>query len=227
MTSIIRLALLMCMALPAVGSAAGVVTRDLNDALRATADRVRGAQLFRQCVACHGQDGSGETNGSTPRIAGQHYRVVVKQLVDFRHGKRWDFRMEGMADKHHLNDAQDIADVAVFVTGLAIPGVRGIGSGEFVDEGKTIYHEHCEACHGTNADGDASRGVPLLAGQHYAYLLRQMYDAVDGRRMTLPRLHSKRIAPLDFQQVRAVADYLSRIGWPIQGAAPADGSGRD
>ncbi|MDF3021264.1 MAG: cytochrome, partial [Steroidobacteraceae bacterium] len=77
------------------------------------------------------------------------------------------------------------------------------------------------ACHGRDGDGDPSRGVPRLGGQHYGYLMRQMYDAVDGRRVTLPGLHSQRIAPLDFPQVRAVADYLSRIGWPpIENSGP-------
>jgi cytochrome c553 len=170
--------------------------------------------LFGQCVACHGVDGNGDTNGATPRIAGQHYRVIAKQLVDFRHGKRWDFRMEGMADQHHLAAPADIADVAVYVAGLTRAGRRGIGSGEFAEEGRRIFDANCRACHGQDGDGDSSRGVPRLAGQHYGYLMRQMYDAVDGRRVTLPRLHSQRIAPLDFQQVRAVSDYLSRIGWP-------------
>jgi cytochrome c553 len=204
--------------LPAIVSAAGTAKGEFNDALRAKADPVHGAQLFTQCVACHGVDGNGETNGSSPRIAGQHYRVIVKQLVDFRHGKRWDFRMEGMADQHHLGGPQDIADVAVHVAGLTRPGNRGIGSGEFVAEGQRLYAARCQACHGPDAQGDPARGIPLLAGQHYAYLMRQMYDAVDGRRPALPRLHSQRIAPLDFQQVRALSDYLARIGRPAADA---------
>jgi cytochrome c553 len=198
---------------PIVAIAAETAKSELGAALRSKADLIRGEQLFAQCVSCHGADGGGETNGSTPRIAGQHYRVLVKQLVDFRYGKRWDFRMEGMADRHHLKGPQDIADVAVYVSGLTQPGSRGIGSGEFAEEGNRIYTAHCRSCHGAGADGDPARGVPRLAGQHYAYLMRQMYDAVDGRRPALPRLHSQRIAPLDFQQIRAVSDYLARIGW--------------
>ena len=61
--------------------------------------RARG-ELFAQCASCHGPDGGGKTDGSMPRIAGQHYRVLAKQIVDFRHGKRWDFRMEGVATSH-------------------------------------------------------------------------------------------------------------------------------
>jgi cytochrome c553 len=193
----------------------GTAQRELSAALRSKADAVRGEQLFAQCASCHGDDGGGEASGSTPRIAGQHYRVVAKQLVDFRHGKRWDFRMESMADRHHLEGPRDIADVALYVSGLSRPGNRGIGSGEFAELGKRIYEGECQACHGASADGDPARGVPRLAGQHYGYLMRQMYDAVDGRRPALPRLHSQRIAPLNFEQVRAVSDYLARIGWQM------------
>ena len=199
--------------LPMAVMAAGNTRSELDAVFRSKADAARGEELFTQCSGCHGADGNGDTRGSTPRIAGQHYRVIAKQLVDFRFGKRWDFQMEGMADKHHLQDAQDIADVSVYVAGLMRPGTRGIGSGEFAEEGGRLYDARCQGCHGPEANGDSSKGIPRLAGQHYSYLVRQMYDAVDGRRLTLPRLHSQRIEPLDFEQVRALADYLARIGW--------------
>ena len=210
--------------LPALAHAAETAKSELSAVLRAKPDTVHGAQLFGQCIACHGADGGGETIGTTPRIAGQHYRVLVKQLVDFRYGKRWDFQMEGMADRHHLVGPQDIADVAAYVRSLVQPGKRGIGSGEFAEVGGRIYADLCQSCHGSGAEGNVDRGAPRLAGQHYAYLMRQMYDAVEGRRPALPRLHSQRIAPLDFEQVRAVSDYLARIGWEggdsMQTAAP-------
>ena len=198
--------------MPMLALAAGNARRELADALKATPDRAHGEQLFAQCMSCHGVDGGGEADGSTPRIAGQHYRVLLKQLVDFRYGTRWDFRMEGMADRHHLAGAQDLADVAAYVSELKQPGKRGIGSGEFAADGARIFAAECQSCHGAQAEGTKA-GVPRLAGQHYAYLMRQMYDAVDGRRPALSQLHSKRLAPLDFEQVRAVSDFLARIGW--------------
>ncbi len=204
--------------LPALAGAAETSRTELGAVLRSKPDAVRGAELFAQCMSCHGADGGGEVTGATPRIAGQHYRVLAKQLVDFRNGKRWDFRMEAMADRHHLADPQAIADVAVYVSGLERAGRRGIGSGEFAEQGREIYAKDCGSCHGADAAGDARQGVPRLAGQHYAYLMRQMYDAVDGRRPALPRMHSQRVAPLDFEQVRALSDYLSRIGG--QGGEP-------
>jgi cytochrome c553 len=202
--------------LPLLAGAAGSVRSELEAALRSKPGVARGEVLFSQCVACHGPGGGGETNGSVPRIAGQHYRVVVKQLVDFRHGKRWDFRMEGMADKHHLADSQDIADVAAYVSDLDRPSDQGLGSGDNTSIGAAIYGRHCASCHGIDGVGDDARFIPRLAGQHYGYLMRQMYDAVDGRRPALPQLHATRIEPLDFAEVRAVADFISRIG-----AAPA------
>ncbi len=208
-------------ALPWVALGAGSAKSDLEEVFRAKADPARGAALFGTCAGCHGADGNGQTDGSTPRIAGQHYRVIAKQLVDYRRGKRWDFRMEARADSHHLAGPQDIADVAVHVAGLGNSGSRGIGSGQFVAAGRRLYDTHCLACHGDSAQGDPARGIPRLAGQHYGYLMRQMYDAVDGRRVTLPKLHAQRIAPLDFEQVRAIADYLARIGWPANEPANA------
>jgi cytochrome c553 len=208
------------LALPGMCLAASSARSELDAALRAQADSTHGEALFAQCTQCHGPRGGGDPNGSTPRIAGQHYRVIVKQLVDFRYGKRWDFRMEGMADRHHLTSAQEIADVAAFVSALDRPGDQGLGSGEGSARGQAIYAGQCQSCHGPDAAGDDATATPRLAGQHYGYLLRQMYDAVDGRRPALPRLHAKRIAPLDFDEVRAVSDYLSRIGAAPQARDP-------
>jgi cytochrome c553 len=207
--------------LPGLAGAASTAQQELAGALRATPDGANGEALFDHCASCHGADGGGQADGSTPRIAGQHFRVLVKQLVDFRSGKRWDFRMEGAAEQHHLTGAQDIADIAAYVSKLTLPQTRGIGSGEFMEQGSSVYAAQCASCHGPVAEGNAARGVPRLAGQHYGYLMRQMYDAVDGRRPALSRLHSQRIAPLDFEQVRALSDYLARIGWQVGESTPA------
>src|SRR5688572_2781805 len=111
--------------LPGLAIAASTAQKEFNAALKATPDAVNGEALFDNCASCHGADGGGEANGTTPRIAGQYYRVLVKQLVDFRSGKRWDFRMESAADRHHLTGPQDIADVAAYVSKLSVPGTRG------------------------------------------------------------------------------------------------------
>jgi len=216
----------LALVLPVLALAASTAQQERAAVVASKPDEAHGAELFGQCIACHGADGGGEMNGTTPRIAGQHFRVLAKQLVDFRYGKRWDSRMEGMAGRHHLAAAQDIADVASYVSNLTQSRQGGVGSGEFAVEGGRIFEAQCQSCHGVRAEG-TEEGVPRLAGQHYGYLVRQIYDAVDGRRPALSRQHAKRMAGFDFEQVRALSDYLARIGWHNEGVgAPAGGSTR-
>jgi cytochrome c553 len=219
----IKLVIVLLAGLSGVAAAATPTGRDMLQVKSATPDLEHGSQLFTQCVSCHGGKGAGMETGETPRIAGQHYPVLIKQLVDFRHGKRWDFRMEEHAKEHFLVTPQDIADVAAFVARLDGGNQRGTGDGIHTTDGARIFGSRCASCHGSGGAGDAARAIPRLAGQHYGYLMRQMYDAVDGRRPTLQLVHPRKIEPLDFEQVRAVADYLSRIEWDVAEptAAPA------
>ena len=193
---------------------------ELAQAMESPPDARRGAALYGQCASCHGANGAGATEGSTPRIAGQHQQVLIKQLVDFRSGARRDFRMEGLADRHHLAGPQDIADVSAYVSGLEFSGARGVGDGTRATAGALLFGARCASCHGADGRGNAARLVPRLAGQHYSYLVRQMYDAVDGRRPSLVEIHARRIEPLDYDQVRGVADYLSRITSPAPPRVP-------
>jgi cytochrome c553 len=204
-------ALVLLSLLPCAAGAALPVLAEYQTALRAVPDYSHGAELFAQCVSCHGSEGEGLPDGSTPRIAGQNFHVIVKQLVDFRYAKRWDFRMEQRANQH-LGGFQDIADVAMYLS--AQPRRSGVVAvkPESLAKGANLYASNCASCHGEQAEGDEDAAVPMLAGQHPAYLLRQMYDAVDGRRPTLSRLHAQRIKPLDFEQLHAVADFLSQLG---------------
>lgn len=208
----------------ALAAAATRAREEFDQVLRLQPDLARGAELFTQCAACHGDDGGGVTSGEVPRIAGQHYRVLVRQIIDFRLGKRWDMQMEGVATSHTaIPDLQDVADVAGYVSGLERDGTRGLGAGDHLDLGAAAYAARCAACHGRQAEGNAKNGIPRLAGQHANYLMRQMYDAVEGRRPPLTRTHEKMLAPLDYEQLLGLTDYLSRLGWQPPappGAAP-------
>jgi cytochrome c553 len=208
-----RLALLVMLASTAAWSA-NRPQQDFERVLAKKPDLERGGELFGQCASCHGADGNGVVQGSVPRIAGQHYRVLVRQIVDFRHGARWDFRMEGVATSHGvIPELQDIADVAAFVSTLDRGGARGVGDGEYVERGAALYASKCATCHGPQGEGDDAKEIPRISGQHAGYLARQIYDAVDNRRPMLARSHGKRFAPLDFQDVLGLSDYLARIGW--------------
>jgi cytochrome c553 len=185
---------------------------ELRDAMLATPDAKRGEDLYAPCGACHGVDGRGVADGSVPVIAGQHYTVIAKQLVDFRHGERWDIRMEHASRMAHLASGQDLADVALYVSTLPRGFTTGHGDGENLAVGAASYFQQCESCHGPLGQGDLERGIPRLAGQHYAYLYRQFFDAVEERRPSLGAQHQKLMQPLDRAQITGISDYLSRTG---------------
>jgi len=129
--------------------------------------------------------------------------------------------MEGVATSHQtIPELQDIADVAWYASQLDRGGARGIGDGTQLEIGAALYSKHCASCHGAQAEGNGKRAIPRLAGQHAGYLSRQIYDAVDGRRPRLAKSHGKSFAPLAFDEVRGLSDYLARIGWNSVQTAP-------
>jgi cytochrome c553 len=201
---------------PAVVRAAAVAQQLHEAALRAKPDVQHGETLFKACVACHASDGGGARNGDVPAIAGQYRRVIVRQLVDFHYGKRWDVRMEAIAKSHYLSGAQDLADIAAYVSGLPRISDPGRGDGQQVAHGMKVYQRLCASCHGKSAQGDPQNTVPWLAGQHYDYLLREMYYTFDHRRPNLAAhlVLLDRFARPDFE---GVADYLSGLGPPVGG----------
>lgn len=208
-----RRAALVAMLIPTAVWAFGSARQEYQAALRSKPNLEHGEKLFRTCATCHGRSGQGAEDGTVPRIAGQHLRVLIKQLVDYRHDSRWDIRMEHFTDRHSLSDAQAIADVAAWVKQLEVQTPPGIGKGDLVGHGATLYAAQCRSCHGDAGEGKAQEAVPRVAGQHYEYLLRQMYDAVDGRRPNFSRRHVKLLARLGRDDFLGLADFLSRSGW--------------
>lgn len=206
---------------PSMVGAVSNSIQELVDAAHSKASADRGAKLYQPCIRCHGADGRGLSNGIVPRIGGQHAGVVEKELVDYRHNHRWDPRMEALSNKHHLNDAQAIADVAAYISQLEPGEPSGHGSGDSLVHGAESYASACARCHGGAAEGDAAHAIPELAGQHYEYLRRQIYDAVDGRRPNFSHAHVRLLARLDHEDIEAICDYLSRLNGG--GAAPRSG----
>jgi cytochrome c553 len=95
--------------------------REFRAAVALEPDLEHGKRLFDACSECHGANGGGSANGRVPVIAGQHVSVLVKQLVDFRHDRRWNARMQSALQKHDLGDAQDVLDVAAYAASLERP----------------------------------------------------------------------------------------------------------
>jgi cytochrome c553 len=198
---------------------------ELQAALRATPDPGRGAKLFETCAACHGTDGGGAPDGSVPAIAGQHRSVIVKQLIDFRHDKRINIRMQHFVADDHLAGAQALADVAGYVASLAPQSALAPPSAppETLASGRNAYGRLCQSCHGARAEGDGATRVPRLAGQHVEYLSQQLADAAEGRRPSMAPDHARTLQRLDRPELGALAAYLASLK---PQAAPASSSGR-
>jgi cytochrome c553 len=131
--------------------------------------------------------------------------------VDFRNRRRWDLRMEQVAGGHRLTGAQDVADVAAFVATLRPQIPAATGSGEYLQRGASAYVRTCAGCHGGSGQGNATSGVPRLAGQHAPYLLRQMQESATGGRPNMAAGHVETLRALSYEDFVGAADYLSRM----------------
>jgi cytochrome c553 len=176
-------------------------------------DVAHGKELFGGCAECHQASGVGSADGTIPVIAGQHVSVLVKQLVDFRHDRRWHAKMQAAAKSHELASPQDVLDVAAYAAGLRRPPPPkgGTGDGSSVQEGQIVYYRECAQCHGRLAEGDLRTLRPRLAGQHYAYLMRQLNETASGQRPGMDEAHVKRIGALSEAERSAVAEHVSRL----------------
>jgi cytochrome c553 len=189
---------------------------ELRETLQASADSAHGGHLFSICAECHGAHGEGNANGWPPQIAGQHARVVAKELVDFRTGLRWYDPMERIAGRHVLQRVQDIADVAAYVAALPPSSATTPGPGRALQQGARLYAQRCEWCHGAQGEGNDERFVPRVAGQQYEYLLRQLQDARAGRRPSMQAQHPRLIASCSMDDLAGLADYMARLGGAAQ-----------
>lgn len=205
-----RCALVLFLALSGTAGATGT-TAELSRAMAASADPARGEQLYRTCAACHGDDGGGVADGSVPAIGGMPRALVMRQLVNFRNERRNDIRMEHFADATHLPSAQEIADVAAYVERLVRRTPVAIGDGRSLQAGARAYFRACQGCHGALGRATRDGVMPALAGQHQAYLERQLRDAAAGRRPSMNASHGVALRGLSDAELAGITDYLSRL----------------
>jgi cytochrome c553 len=186
---------------------------DLSPALRRALERegdvTRGKDAYASCAVCHLSDGGGRTDGTFPLLAGQHATVIMKQLIDIREGRRMNPLMLPYAKR--LIDAQEIADVALYVSRMPKLANNGKGTGSQLGLGAELYAHDCATCHGVHGDGDPDRLIPALAGQHYGYMLRQIRDIGAGRRGNAHPVMTALTAGYSDAELMALVDYASRI----------------
>jgi len=188
-------------------------TGELKAMLELKGDPERGKAEFVQCSACHRKDASGRANGTTPRLSGQHASVILKQIVDIRGGRRINEPMKPFVDDPDLK-LQAFAVIASHLQGLPLVGARGKGPGTGVARGQALFAKDCATCHGGNGEGRAERFAPMVAAQHYNYLLRELGLILDGGRGNSDPEMVKVMKGYAADDLQAVADHMAQLPPP-------------
>ena len=187
-----------------------------SEALKLKGDRKRGEEAYEVCSDCHLPSGAGRPDGTFPQLAGQHTTVLIKQMADIRAGLRDNPTMYPFAVT--LTDPQELADVAAFIEQLCIPVEHGRYEGKDLARqlatGKELYEKGCKECHGQNGEGAKEKFFPVIAGQHYKYLLRQMTEIRDGHRRNANPDMVKIIQKYNNDQLVAISAYQSSLVMP-------------
>lgn len=224
---LLSLAMGLTLALP-LGALAGYAdakndpaAREVEGALNLKADPVRGREVYLLCAVCHQPEGWGLESGEYPQVAGQHASVVIKELADIRARNRDTPTMLPFTMLEHLS-LQDMADVAAYIERMPMTASNGVGSGTDLVLGERLYRDNCVDCHGAQGEGIARKHMPLIQGQHYAYLVRQFEWIRDGKRRNADEEMVKQIQGFTQRDIRALMDYVSRLRPPKERVAPAD-----
>ncbi len=164
------------------------------------------------CAACHTADGSRGTPAN-PIIAGQHAEYLVKQLEEFKSGKRDNAVMKGFAT---TLSPGDMKDVAAFYAGKSAK--TGFAKNkDLVALGEKIYRggiaersvPACAGCHSPTGAGIPSQ-YPRLSGQHADYTEAQLVAFRAGTRKNNVQMTGV-AARMNDREIKAVADYIAGL----------------
>ena len=174
----------------------------------------KGAEKIAQnvCAACHGADGNSAIT-LNPKLAGQHPEYLLKQLNNFKEGKRANAVMAGMVANL---SADEMKGLAVYFAGhkQTLGKAKSNGAGSL---GEKIYRggiaatgvPACAGCHGANGAG-IPKQYPRLAGQHADYALQQLRTLRTAERANAPMMMTI-AAKMTDAEMQAVADYMQGL----------------
>jgi cytochrome c553 len=183
------------------------------EAVASAPDPAKGAALSASvCAACHTNDGSRGV-AANPILQGQHPDYLVKQLVEFKTGKRDNPVMKAMAGPLSEADMKNVA--AFYASKQAKPGfAKNAG---LVAQGEKVYRggiaersvPACSGCHGPSGAGIPAQ-YPRLAGQHADYVEAQLAAFRSGARHNNPVMTAV-AAKLSDRDIKALADYVAGL----------------
>jgi cytochrome c553 len=176
-------------------------------------DLAKGQAIATQvCAACHLTDGN-RGAPANPILAGQHPEYLVKQLQEFKSGKRKNAIMAGFAAT--LSD-DDMRHVAAFYSRV-VPKPGAARSKDTLRLGERIWRggitekavPACAGCHGPTGKGIPAQ-YPRLAGQHADYTEAQMIAFRSGARGNNVQMQQIAARMSDLE-IKAVSDYAAGL----------------
>lgn len=176
-------------------------------------DLAKGEAIYSQaCVACHAADGNSGTPVN-PKLAQQHPEYLLKQLQEFKSGKRANAVMSGMVAA--LSD-DDMRNISYWLASKqAKPGFAK--EKDTVAWGERIYRggipdrqiAACASCHSPNGAGMPSQ-YPRLSGQHADYTAAQLVQFREGVRKNNLQM-TQVAAKMNDREIKAVSDYIAGL----------------
>jgi cytochrome c553 len=164
------------------------------------------------CASCHGEDGNSLVP-AFPKLAGQQAVYLLRELKDYKSGKRVSEVMAPIVSG--LNE-EDLANLAAFYASQkAAPGTATeLG---LLPVGKTLYLKGnaksgiptCESCH--EEDGSGGGKFPRVAGQNVEYVLEQFRLYAAGKRTNGARVMQTIAERMSEQETRAIAEYMASM----------------
>ena len=197
-------------------SAAPVAAPAAAEAAAKPGDATAGQAKAAACGACHGMDGN-SSDAQYPKLAGQSERYIVRQLTDFKAGKRQNPIMLGMATPLSTQDMHDVG--AYFASKTPLPGVADQA---LVEKGETLFRQGdttrgvpaCMACHSIDGRGNPGAMYPQLTSQHAQYIqatLKAWHDGTtwgdDAQSQIMPAIAKK----LSADDISALASYIEGL----------------
>jgi cytochrome c553 len=179
-------------------------------------DATAGQAKAAVCGACHGMDGN-SSDAQYPKLAGQSEQYIVRQLTDFKSGKRQNPIMMGMATPLSEQDMHDIG--AYFASKTALPGVADQA---LVEHGQTLFRQGdakrdipaCMACHSIDGRGNPGAMYPQLTSQHAQYIeatLKSWHDGTTWGDVAHSQIMPAIAKKLDADDIAALASYIEGL----------------
>ncbi|CAA7621475.1 cytochrome c [Magnetospirillum sp. UT-4] len=167
--------------------------------------------VSERCQLCHGVDGEAAT-AVYPRLAAQNATYLIKQLRDFRDGRRTGTMNEMAKD---LSDAE-IAGLAAYFSAKPAKSKKVLNT-ELAAVGRYVFRQGnpfsgiapCASCHGEAGHGTDQ--LPRLAGQHPSYVEGQLGEFVSGSRTNDKSIMHAIANKLTTLEIKAVAAYIGGL----------------